>query len=602
MVWYDGQLPPESSSIYTSSIFSGHFRFILKKLRNVVKPYKWVQPENFKNTINNQCFPLSLYNYPNPSDISQGSTGSCWFSSALASLTTNPIAFARVFNINDHLCKNSLTYRPINKNGIYQFRLCIRGIWQLITVDDLIPIKASGMPAFSKLTNGQLYPLLLEKALAKVYGSYEDISYGSCAEGLQILTGHPCDKFFLNKNTCINEVECRWNQIQSAIQNQYLITGTASSQLHKSTSRSCQVYPILDSKEFFCSGKIHRLLKLRDTKERKGFKEDLHRTFSHFPDHVKQDFCPKLNDNRSFWISLEELYKFFVSIAINKVRPHWASTRFSSAFQNYASAVECYTFDVTCANMQEIDVELFYGGISNQEYERTAESMLDLCLILARVMPDGTYKCVRFKHEMNGSTTLNAFLAYGRYIVLATSLKAVMCDRETTHIDFDLSNCLKYNIVFHVAASHPLTINRTSYPSVIVSDLLHSAAVFTNNFSYHLNNDLRFSVLATDCSYGVFAENLSFTTCVSIAMDGKKAKNALSSRMSTHTEDYLAPRQRQCILFFVAKKKKSHFRISNSYAINYMPNCTPCMSCQPKEISDLFFCKSFYGLYYFRKI
>lgn len=576
----DCQFPPNNSSIYSSTgLSSDRLSFLFNHIQNLIQPYEWLRPEDLKVTANNECFPLCLCNHPGPSDIVQGADGSCWLSSALSSLTTSPSVLDRIFH-DFH-----------STAGIYRFRLCIRGIWQVVTVDDLVPAKASGKPVFGKLINGQLYPLLLEKALAKVYGSFEAISYDSdCAEtGLQILTGHPCDSIVLDKSGCMNKMDCQWNEIECALQNKCLLTACASDK---------QINPILDACEFLYHNEYIRLVKLRDPKGGKRIKGDWLNRWSHLPKQV--------NDN-SFWVGFEDVCQNFQRIIVNKVRPSWTSARLSSVFQDYANCIECYTFDIG-ATCQEIDIELFANGRRNEMHEKIKTSSksleIDLCLILAKIMPDGSYQCIEYKHEVNGSINLSCFIASsGRYIVLATSIKAITrFDAEIKKTDcFDASsNYFQYNIVFH--SPHSLCIERTCYPATVVSDLFYSVAVLTNSFTYHLNDEVRISVLATDWSYALFAENLSYSNSVSIAINGAVDENVVSSRLHPNTKDYLGPRQRQCLVFYVRDKVKgrsSIYRIRSEYTVSYLP--APCCL-QPNQISDLFFHKSFLGLYYFKRI
>jgi len=59
-----------------------------------------------------------------------------------------------------------------NNSGLYELQLCLNGQWTRVIVDDYFPCYPNGKPIFSKSNDNQLWLLLLEKALAKVYGGY----------------------------------------------------------------------------------------------------------------------------------------------------------------------------------------------------------------------------------------------------------------------------------------------------------------------------------------------------------------------------------------------------------------------------------------------
>ena len=66
------------------------------------------------------------------------------------------------------------------------------GVQELVIVDDYIPCVASGdKPCFSESRGNELWVILLEKAWAKVHGSYERINGGHAHLTLHDLTGAP---------------------------------------------------------------------------------------------------------------------------------------------------------------------------------------------------------------------------------------------------------------------------------------------------------------------------------------------------------------------------------------------------------------------------
>lgn len=89
----------------------------------------------------------------------------------------------------------------MNAAGIYQLSLCKNGSWVTVTVDDYFPCAPNGAPIFSRAHGNELWVLLLEKAYAKLHGSYLRLRGGWANEGMLDLTGCPTEVYeFSNKD------------------------------------------------------------------------------------------------------------------------------------------------------------------------------------------------------------------------------------------------------------------------------------------------------------------------------------------------------------------------------------------------------------------
>ena len=75
----------------------------------------------------------------------------------------------------------------------YLVRLCIQSQWREVVVDDWFPCQGEPpKPLFMHNKHGEeLWMMLIEKAWAKVYGSYAMISGGDATWALRNLTGAP---------------------------------------------------------------------------------------------------------------------------------------------------------------------------------------------------------------------------------------------------------------------------------------------------------------------------------------------------------------------------------------------------------------------------
>ena len=78
-------------------------------------------------------------------------------------------------------------------------RLCWGGEWHTVLVGDVFPVTRHGILAYSKAGRRQLWVPLVEKAAAKLWGSYELMSAGTLSEALSLFTGFPTEQHLLAK-------------------------------------------------------------------------------------------------------------------------------------------------------------------------------------------------------------------------------------------------------------------------------------------------------------------------------------------------------------------------------------------------------------------
>jgi len=147
----------------------------------------------------------TIFSSPDPSDIQQGALGNCWLIAALALVSERP-----------RLLEHILLTKEVNKEGAYLVRICHNGLWQATIIDDHFPATKHKHLVFTQAKRRQLYVPLIEKACAKVFGSYANLRRGNMQEGLQLLTGAPCDHMSLNAADPTFDNDLTWSQLISA--------------------------------------------------------------------------------------------------------------------------------------------------------------------------------------------------------------------------------------------------------------------------------------------------------------------------------------------------------------------------------------------------
>jgi len=161
---------------------------------------------------------FTLYDKIDPNDILQGDCGDCYFLSGLASLAEYPDRIKRIF----------LT-QEINEAGCYAVQFYICGEKRTVVVDDRFPYcPHKERWAFSRTSSSnEIWVLIVEKAWAKVFGSYQRIEAGTTGEALNPLTGCPT-KFFIHDD--VKSKEHLWQTILFADTHKFpMCTAVASS-------------------------------------------------------------------------------------------------------------------------------------------------------------------------------------------------------------------------------------------------------------------------------------------------------------------------------------------------------------------------------------
>lgn len=128
-----------------------------------------------------------------------------WFVNAVAALSCH-----------EDLILSSFVSDDMGANGLYTFQFFKQGHWVPITVDDHIPYEPGrDHPQFLRSDridhNGDIWPCLLEKAYAKLRGSYFGMDgAGTTAQALGELTGNPVQRIVMEPQEAQEGVESPW--------------------------------------------------------------------------------------------------------------------------------------------------------------------------------------------------------------------------------------------------------------------------------------------------------------------------------------------------------------------------------------------------------
>lgn len=267
-------------------------------------------------------------------DIEQGDLGDCYFLCSISAVAEFPNRIMELF----------LT-KEANKAGCYAIVGFIMGQRHTIVIDDAFPYNDKERNlAFAKPRGKEIWVLLLEKAWAKVNGSFSNIVAGLSREGLHFLTGAPCE-VIMHKQV-VNKDEI-WRKIKVSDEKNYIMTTSAAGPISADDYKAVGLikdhgYSLIDAKELDYKGKKIRLVKLRNPWGDTEWNRDWSDKWPGWtPDLKRKAELIDKNDG-TFYMSFEDFLNYYAATTICKYQDFY--THSTVIVENKTTA--CYIFEI----------------------------------------------------------------------------------------------------------------------------------------------------------------------------------------------------------------------------------------------------------------
>ncbi|NWI39238.1 CAN8 protein, partial [Picathartes gymnocephalus] len=319
-------------------------------------------------------------------DVCQGELGDCWLLAAIASLTLNPDILFRVVPKAQSFQKDYA--------GIFHFQFWQYGEWVDVVVDDRLPTKNGKLLFVHSEEGSEFWSALLEKAYAKLNGSYEALAGGSTMEAFEDFTGGISESYELRRAP-----SNLYQIIQKALRAGSLlgcsIDITATSEMEAITSLKLvkgHAYSITGAEEVYYRGRPEKLVRLRNPwgeVEWTGSWSDNAPEWNYVDPKQKQALDKQVDDGE-FWMAFLDFQRQFSRLEICNLTPDtltsnkvnkWDLTLFNGQWRRGSTAGGCQNYQATYWTNPQFKIQL-----DEPDYDHEGSLNEPCCTILVGLM------------------------------------------------------------------------------------------------------------------------------------------------------------------------------------------------------------------------
>uniref|UniRef100_A0A3Q3G423 Calpain catalytic domain-containing protein n=1 Tax=Labrus bergylta TaxID=56723 RepID=A0A3Q3G423_9LABR len=314
---------------------------------------------------------------PNPSftvdgvsrfDFGQGLVGNCWFLASIGALTFQTYIFEQVVPLQQRYEEDYC--------GLFHFKFWRFGRWVDVVIDDKLPTIDGRLIFVHSTDPTEFWPALLEKAYAKVCGSYADMNAGTPAEAMVDFTGgvHVCVQLADPPHN-LWELMCRAGQSKS-LMGCGTPQGTSENTVLPNGLVQGHAYTVTGVKQVMSQGTPVNLVRVWNPWGQGEWKGDWSdkSPFWQTVSPEDREMCLSVADDGEFWMTQEDFCRFYSDLDICCLCPdfldgtsscHWKTSFYDGRWVAGTTAGGCMN-----------NLESFW---TNPQYRVTVEKLFGEC-------------------------------------------------------------------------------------------------------------------------------------------------------------------------------------------------------------------------------